>query len=240
MEFNLLGRTDVPVRKKMNTTLRITIAAVSFVALRLVASPIQDFQKTFTVDKSNLETTGNNAYFPLKPGLKLEYKNKDTYLIFSVLDETETVDGVKCRVIEEHETKNGELVEISRNFFVTDKSNNNVYYFGEDVDNFKGGKIISHDSAWRSGVKGATFGLFMPGKVEVGHAFYQEIAPDVAMDRIKILSNSETIKTPSGVFKDCVKFEETTPMEPGVTDYKRYAPGVGMVQDGDMKLVKKH
>jgi hypothetical protein len=27
-------------------------------------------------------------------------------------------------------------------------------------------------------------------------------------------------------------------LEPGVTDYKYFAPGIGMVQDGKLKLVK--
>jgi hypothetical protein len=32
--------------------------------------------------------------------------------------------------------------------------------------------------------------------------------------------------------------EETTPLEPGVKEYKYYAAGVGLVQDGSLKLVK--
>ena len=199
----------------------------------------QVFQDTFKVDLSDLETTGNNPYFPLEPGLKLEYKGGDTHLVFTVLNETEVIDGVKCRVIEERETKSGKLVEISRNFFVNDKKTNDVYYFGEDVDNYKDGKIVNHDSAWRSGVDKATFGLFMPGVPKVGQAFYQEIAPGVALDRINIVSVTEQVDTPAGKFAGCVKFEETTPLEPTVTDYKRYASGIGMVQDGGMKLVKK-
>jgi hypothetical protein len=32
--------------------------------------------------------------------------------------------------------------------------------------------------------------------------------------------------------------EETTPLEPGVGDYKVFAPGIGIVQDGSLKLVR--
>jgi hypothetical protein len=35
-----------------------------------------------------------------------------------------------------------------------------------------------------------------------------------------------------------VKIEETTPLEPGVREAKFYARGIGLVQDGDLKLVK--
>jgi len=35
-----------------------------------------------------------------------------------------------------------------------------------------------------------------------------------------------------------VKVEETTPLEPGVREYKYYAREVGLVQDGPLKLVR--
>ena len=49
---------------------------------------------------------------------------------------------------------------------------------------------------------------------------------------------SETVETPAGNFKNCLKTEETTPLEPDNTEYKYYAPGVGLVKDGPMKLVR--
>jgi hypothetical protein len=78
----------------------------------------------------------------------------------------------------------------------------------------------------------------MPGQVLIGGRYYQEIAPDVAMDRAQIMSMTETLKTAAGELKGCLKIEETTPLEPGVKEYKHYAPGIGMIQDGGLKLVK--
>jgi len=46
------------------------------------------------------------------------------------------------------------------------------------------------------------------------------------------------VKTPAGEFKNCLKVEETTPLEPNTKEYKYYAPGVGLVREGDLKLVK--
>ena len=128
---------------------------------------------------------------------------------------------------------------MSRNFFVRDPKTGDVYYFGEDVDIYKEGKIVSHDSAWRSGVDGARFGLMIPGEPKMGLGYYQEIAPRVAMDRVRVIGTGVTIKTPAGTFKNCLKLEESTPLEPGVKDYKVYAPGIGIVRDGDLLLVKK-
>jgi hypothetical protein len=67
--------------------------------------------------------------------------------------------------------------------------------------------------------------------------FYQEQANGIAMDRAEIVSVSETLTTAAGRFDRCVKTKETTPLEPLSREYKLYAPGVGLVQDGDMKLV---
>jgi hypothetical protein len=107
-----------------------------------------------------------------------------------------------------------------------------VFYFGEDVDIYKNGKVVSHSGAWLSGVKGATVGLMIPGQPSLNARYYQEVAPGVAMDRVEIVSLSKTVKTPAGEFTNCLKLKETTPLGPGVTDYKYYASGIGMVQDG--------
>ena len=194
--------------------------------------------KEFAVDKSELSSTGRNPYFILEPGYQLVYERGKERLVITVLDETKLVDSVETRVVEERETKAGKLVEISRNYFVISKRTNNVYYFGEDVDIYKNGKVVSHESAWLAGVKGAKFGLMMPGKVTLKERYYQEIAPGAAMDRVEAVSLSERVRTPAGEFENCLKLEETTPLEPGVKDYKYFAAGIGMVQDGALKLVK--
>jgi hypothetical protein len=192
----------------------------------------------FAVEKDELASTGRNPYFILEPGYFLVLEGGKEQITITVLNETKKVDGVETRVVEERETKGGKLVEVSRNYFAISKRTNSVFYFGEDVDIYKGGKVVSHDGAWLAGVNGAKFGLMMPGQVLLKAKFYQEIAPKVAMDRAEIISMNETVKTPAGEFKNCLKVEETTPLEPGNREIKYYAAGIGLVQDGSMRLVK--
>ena len=45
------------------------------------------------------------------------------------------------------------------------------------------------------------------------------------------------VRTAVGTFEDCVKVLETTPLEPGAESEKIYCPGVGLVQDDELKLV---
>ena len=193
---------------------------------------------TYTVEAGDLGPTGSNPYFILEPGHFRILRKGNEELTITVLDETKTVDGVVTRVIEEKETKDGKLVEISRNFFAISKRTNDVYYFGEEVDIYENDKVTSHDGAWLSGVKGAKFGLMVPGTHLVGGRYCNEVAPDVAMDRAEIVSVKESIDTIAGKFTNCVKVEETTPLEPGNKEYKIYAPGIGLVNDDHFELVK--
>jgi hypothetical protein len=197
-----------------------------------------DFRKDFPVDKANLGATGGNPLLPVKPGSVVKMAHGKDTLTVTILNETRTIDGVECAILEERETKNGQLEEISRNYLATDKKTGDVYYFGEDVDNYKDGKVVSHDSAWHAGEKGAKFGMFMPAKPIKGDKFYQEMAPKEAMDRIEIISTDETVKTPAGTFEHCVHFKETTPLESEVS-HKYFAPGIGMIKDDDFELAEK-
>ena len=194
---------------------------------------------TFATSPGELVATGHNPYLSLEPGHVMTLEHGGERLVITVLPETLRIAGVETRIVEERETNNGQLVEVSRNYMAISSRSNSVYYFGEDVDIYSGGKVTSHEGAWRAGVGGATFGLMMPGDPLIGARYYQEVAPKIAMDRATVVSVTETVTTPAGVFANCLKIEETTPLEPGAKEYKYYAPGVGLVQDGDLKLVSR-
>ena len=196
------------------------------------------WRETFDVSKPDLLPQGNNPYLTMQPGRVLRLRNGIDTLSITVLPDIQDVDGVRAGVLEERETKDGKLVEISRNFFATHRGTGDVYYFGEDVDNYKDGKVISHESAWRAGVQGARFGLMIPAKPMVGQRFYQEIAPKVAMDRVEVVSINETVKTLAGTFERCVHLRETTPLE-GDVSHKYYAPGIGLIKDDEFELAER-
>jgi hypothetical protein len=196
------------------------------------------WRDTFEVNKSNLLPTGTNPYITMQPGRVLKLKHGNDTLTVTILSETQQVDGITTGILEERETKNGTLVEVSRNFMATDKTTGDVYYFGEDVDNYKNGKVVNHESAWRAGVAGARFGLMIPAKPAVGQKFYQEIAPRIAMDRVEVVSIDETVRTSAGVFEHCVHLRETTPLERDVSD-KYYAPGIGIIKDDEFELAER-
>ena len=209
-----------------------------FETVLLLAMAAGEWQSVFPVQKETLGIKGSNAYFNLTPGYRLFYKIGNATDTLTVLDETRRIDGVEARVIEDRETKGGALVELTRDYYAIDSVTNDVYYFGEEVDVYKNGKVVSHEGTWLSGMKGAKFGLMMPGSPKIGRRFYQEQAPGVGMDRAEILSVTEKVTTPAGSFDNCVHVVETSPLEKGLKDHKWYAAGVGQVKDGNMPLVQ--
>ncbi len=224
---------------KLLSVIALGISAAVTASALSADAPI--FMENFAVEKSDFSSSGRSDYFVLEPGFvsvfEGEEDGKKIVLTITVTEQTKTVDGVETRVVEEKEMANGEVAEISRNYFAISKTTHDVYYFGEDSDTYKSGKVANHEGSWLAGVAGARFGLALPAKPKIGMAYYQELAPKVAMDRAEVVSVTETVKTPAGTFKNCVKTRETTPLEKG-TEYKLYAPGVGLVLDGELKLVK--
>jgi len=200
------------------------------------------FTSSFTdLSQCSFASTGKNPYFPLVPGSVSVYEGMEdkehVRLTISVLDKTKVIGGIETRIVRERETHDGELVEISQNYFAVCKKDNSVFYFGEQTDLYENGKIVSHEGSWQHGVNGATAGLVMPGIVLLGSRYQQEVAPAVAMDRAEIIATNLKVSTPAGIFEGSVKTKETTPLERGSIEFKFYAPKVGLIQDDTLKLV---
>jgi hypothetical protein len=198
------------------------------------------FTQEFFIEDCDFTDTGSNKFFILEPNYQLvlrgEVDGTDVELTITVLDETREVDGVVTRTVEERHSEDGELLEVSRNYFAICKQTNSVFYFGEEVDFYENGQIVGHQGAWLAGVNGAEAGVMMPGIILLGSKYHQETAPGVAMDRAKIVSMDEEVDTPAGQFDGVVKTRETTPLEKGIVEFKYHAPGVGLISDGELLL----
>lgn len=226
----------------LSVSLMLLLSAAAFLGTNAYGASHDEWVDTFNLEECDLSATGANDYFILRPGHQLVLEGEEDgaaiELIITVLDETKTVDGVETRVVEERESEDGEIIEISRNYFAVCTQTGDVFYFGEDVDNYEDGVLINHDGAWLAGVDGARAGLFVPAEPEVGFKHYQEIAPGVAEDRAEVISLDETLETPAGTFENVLKTEETTPLEPDAREFKLYAPGIGLIQDADLLLTR--
>jgi hypothetical protein len=233
----------------------LSAVVCSTLATAAPAKEEPQFTDDFSWEDCTFQAWGGNPYFILRPGRQLYYSNQQCVaeggcdeleeLWITVLDAVRVIvlreDGrrhwISTRVVEEKETADGELVEISRNFFSTCRPSNDVYYFGEDVDIYEEGKVVSHEGAWLAGRHKAEPGIIMPESAFLlGSRYYQEIAPGVALDRAEHVAFDLEIQTPAGNFEDCIKIIETTPLEPGSESIKLYCPKAGLVADDDLVL----
>ncbi|MBN1240350.1 MAG: hypothetical protein JXB36_17745 [Gammaproteobacteria bacterium] len=198
------------------------------------------FTKDFPIDQCYFVPAGGNPYFSLQPGRETFLTDGDEEVRIVVTNDLKQIEidgrGHWSRVIEEHETEGGELVEVSRNYFSMCWPSMDVYYFGEDVDIYEEGEVVSHDGAWIAGENGARPGLIMPQSAFLlGSRYYQEVAPGVAEDRAEHVGTNLDLVVPAGSFEDCIEIEETTALEPGEVSIKRYCRDVGIVFDDGLE-----
>lgn len=146
---------------------------------------------------------------------------------------------VSCHTLQEMEIEDGEVAEISWNYFAQG-DDGTVYYFGEVVDNYEDGVVVDHDGSWLVGgptlpgdppdtVVAVDPTIFMPGNPEVGDVFKPEDLFPFVDETDEILKVEKTVSVPAGHFVDCIKIEESSLLSED-TEIKWYAPGMGVVK----------
>jgi hypothetical protein len=150
------------------------LAALTVAAADKPAKP-DHWKPTLAPVDEPLTNIGRNPCFILEPGYQLVFAGKEdgkqAELIITVLNETLDIGGVPTRIVEERESADGKLVEVSRNYFALGVQTTNLYYFGEDVDMYKDGEVTSHEGSWHEGKNGAKRGILLPGTLKVGDRY---------------------------------------------------------------------
>jgi hypothetical protein len=141
-----------------------------------------------------------------------------------------TILGVECATVEEREWTADRLMEVSRNWFAQDKKGI-VWYLGEDVDNFNtSGNLINHHGSWRAGEQDAKAGIMMDANPVPGTTYRQEYFFNNAEDQAEVVATNMIVTVPFGTFDNCIKIREWTELEPDVTEFKYYAPDIGLIK----------
>ncbi|MCG4452200.1 hypothetical protein LJY18_02645 [Pseudomonas sp. MMS21-TM103] len=235
----------------------IMLGALALLLLQsaVLAKDKREYTDSFPLGECDFASVGENQYFPLQPGREAHFNNAQCVaegecteveeLVIRVLDDTRDVTlaingeatTVTTRIVEERETANGQLVEISRNFFAECAASQDVYYFGEEVDIYQAGVIVSHEGEWLAGTDAALPGIIMPGGAFLlGSRYFQEVAPEVAMDRAEHIAADLSLEVAAGAMEGCVEVEESTELDRKSLSTKIYCPGAGLVVDDDLEL----
>jgi hypothetical protein len=173
----------------------------------------------------------DNPWFPLEPGTRYVYvgvkdgrRSRD---VVTVTPRTRTIDGVRCRAVEDLLFVDGRLAERTTDWYSQD-AGGNVWYFGERTSELgRNGRVTSTEGSWTSGADGAAAGLFMPAAPHVGQTGQQELYRGHAEDRFAVIGLFRGLV--GARTKRALLIRETTPLEPGVVDHKLYVRGIGVV-----------
>jgi hypothetical protein len=186
------------------------------------------------INPANFVGKIDNPYFPLTPGTTFIYEGHTSegfnHTEFFVTHNTKVILGVTC--IEVHDTVmlDSKLAEDTVDWFAQDTVGN-VWYFGENTGELIDGRFVTLDGTFTGGVDGAKPGIIMKAHPGVGDFYRQEFDLANAEDLAEVLSLTDSVTVPFRVtpFTNCLKIQETTPLETTLLEHKFYVAGVGNV-----------
>lgn len=211
----------------------LLLSLAAGVAVLAAAAPDQPGYEPH-IDPSAFTTTVTNPYFPLRPGTRWTYEGQtDDGLerkVVEVTDETRTVMGVRCVVVHDVVTLDGQIHEDTVDWFAQDREGT-VWNFGEATRKRRADGSFTPAGSWEAGVGGALPGVVMPARPAPGGPYRQEYLPGEAEDMARVLTVDGTLQVRFGSFRDVLVTRDWSPLEPGVAEHKHYAPGIGLARE---------
>jgi hypothetical protein len=193
-----------------------------------------------TITPADFVDRVDNPYYPLIPSTKWVYEatledGSTERVELEILEETRVVNGVSATVLYDTVFVDGELVEETWDWFAQDKVGN-VWYLGEEVNNFEDGVLKDNAGSWEWAVDGALPGVIMwaDPTAHLGEIYYQEYYPGEAEDTGQVMSTSENVTVPQGSYQNVLQTYDFSSLDSDLQEHKFYAPGVGLVKEIDL------
>jgi hypothetical protein len=112
-----------------------------------------------------------------------------------------------------------------------------VWYFGEDVFDYKDGAVALTEGTWLAGRDGPA-AMIMPAEPKVGDVFRAENVTGIVFEEVELTAVGKTVEGPRGPVEGGVVGKELH--ADGGYDYKTFAPGYGefsTTSDGDLEAL---
>ncbi len=117
----------------------------------------------------------------------------------------------------------GRIEEVAYDYYAQ-ADDGSVWYFGEDVFDFRDGAIVVTEGTWLAGRDGPA-AMIMPGDPLVGDVYRTENAPGFVFEEVTVRSVDETLEGPTESIEGGLLAEELH--SDGTTEQKVFAPGYG-------------
>ncbi len=208
-----------------------------------------EFAGNFVSPREIGATVAPNPWLPLTAGSEWRYEKTfeedgevvTESIVVTVTGAVKRIDGIDCAEVRDTVEVDGDLLEDTADWFAQDV-HGNVWYCGEISENFEVfdgddpqvPELVDLDGSWKAGRDGAKAGVLLPYAPVVGETIRQEVAWSEAEDVIEIISVSGSEHAPAaGCDGTCLVTRDFTPLEPGVDEFKYYAPGIGLIVEVD-------
>lgn len=185
------------------------------------------------LNPADFTTQIDNPYWPMPVGRRWQVhvtnpQGESLLDTIEVTNRTKRIaDGVTARVVHDVVSTHGKPTEVTDDWYAQDKDGN-VWYFGEDTAAIENGRKDTSGS-FEAGRDGAEAGIAMAAHPTVGLTYREEYYRGHAEDRSKVLALDRQVQAPAGHFTGAILIEDSSPIEPTVSEYKLYAKGVGPV-----------
>ena len=117
----------------------------------------------------------------------------------------------------------GRIEEVAYDYYAQ-ADDGSVWYFGEDVFDFRAGAIVVTEGTWLAGRDGPA-AMIMPADPRVGDVYRTENAPGFVFEEVTVRSTDETLDGPLGPIRGGMLADELH--SDGKTEQKVFAPGYG-------------
>jgi hypothetical protein len=117
----------------------------------------------------------------------------------------------------------GSIEEVAYDYYAQ-ADDGSVWYFGEDVSDFRDGAIVVTEGTWLAGRDGPA-AMIMPGHPRVGDVYRTENAPGFVFEEVTVKSVDTTLNGPLDSIPGGMVARELH--TDGTTERKLFAPGYG-------------
>jgi hypothetical protein len=185
------------------------------------------------LNPADFSTNIDNPYWPMPVGATWHVhvsnpQGESLQETITVENKTKKIaDGVTARVVRDVVYDHAKPSEITDDWYAQD-AEGNVWYFGENTAALQNGKW-DRSGSFEAGRNGADAGVAMPAHPMVGLTYREEYYSGHAEDRSRVLALDQRVEAPAGHFTGAILMDDTSPIEPAVSEYKLYARGVGPV-----------
>jgi hypothetical protein len=117
----------------------------------------------------------------------------------------------------------GRIEEVALDYYAQ-ADDGSVWYFGEDVFNYRDGVIADTEGTWLAGREGPA-AMIMPAEPKVGDVYRPENAPGLVFEEVTIGAVGRTVQGPRGAVTGAIIADELH--QDGQREAKTFAPGYG-------------